>query len=340
LLAFGVTAALAVACHYLTVFAVLAFGLAEIYRIWRSRRIDWPLWTAIAIATLPALIGAFFLPRGLSSQNMAGLETAHLRNIPEFYRSMLDPFVLTGVLIIVLLCLAFQWTSFPERREEARRLVPFTNTEMVMALALFLSPIPTVASLIPLHSYYNFRYNIVAVIGFCIIFTTVLYAFGRGLRSIAAIAFVVVSLCFAVAETESPRLGGKGTPADLLPIPASLHGEKLIYVNDPFLFMEFLHTWPAADASRLRYVTDRESVLRYTGQAFIESILTQRSGWHPMPLVSLEEFDQSHRPFLLYYSPNKRGWLFARLQQDGTEAMRVVQRAGDNILFLVEPLKP
>jgi len=178
------------------------------------------------------------------------------------------------------------------------------------------------------------------VIGFCIIFVTILQVVGRGLRSVAAIAFLAVSLCFAVAETEALRLRGKATPVDLRPVPVSLHSEMLIYVNDPFLLMEFLHVWPAADAARLRYVTDRESVLRYTGQAFIESILKMRSTWKPMPLMSLEEFGRSRRPFLLYYSPDSRGWLFARLQQDGTGRIRVIHRDGDNILFLVEPSNP
>jgi hypothetical protein len=335
LAAFGLAASLAVACHYLVLFAIAAFGVAELYRTYRTRRFDWGMWMAMAMTLLPILIASAFRPHDLSSQNMAGQQTAHVRDIPDFYKFFFQPFVVTASAVAVLICGGLRWLGLAESRDSTTSLIPFTKTEMVMALGLFLSPLPTVAGLMPLHSYYNLRYDVSAVIGFCIIFVTLVVVIARRSRALMAMVFVVMAICFVTVETEAPRLKGKATGAENRPVPASLRGDLLIYLNDPFLFMEFRHTWKKEDASRLRYVTDRKSALRYVGHSFIDSILETRSKWKAMPVVSLEAFERDRRPFLLYYSVSPRGWLFARLQQDGA-MMQAIQAEGENMLFLVD----
>jgi hypothetical protein len=84
-------------------------------------------------------------------------------------------------------------------------------------------------------------------------------------------------------------------------------------------------------------VTDKKSAERFTSQSYIESILQRRSDWKPMPLVSLEQFEDSQDPFLLYYSTGPFAWLFSRLQQERPRQMTVVSTFGEAILFRVEP---
>jgi Dolichyl-phosphate-mannose-protein mannosyltransferase len=137
---FSLAASMAVACHYFACFAVLAFGLAELHRTVRNRRIDWSMWAAISLTVLPIILSFPLIPRDISSQNTAGTETAHPHLIIYFYRDLLTPFLAVAATVLVVVCGGNRWFT----RAKDEETLTLHQDETTVAIWLFLSPIPTV----------------------------------------------------------------------------------------------------------------------------------------------------------------------------------------------------
>ena len=316
--------------HPYSVFILPAFGIGEVVRAWQRWRIDWGMAGALAASLIP--IAAFSqMLRGAYSLNRTGLEPATWSGLPEVYSEMFVPFWTCAVAIagVAMLTMFLRW----DKRHAEEPYRSSDPAELAVIIGFLLAPIPVVAATVKIHGYFAFRYAIVAVIG------------------------VSLGMVFAIAS--SRRFGRLLMPATVLVLAAFLlkvdrarfhyivalpppsyesvnRSELPVYVQEPFLYLDLVHRWPAALTKRLRYVADPGLSGQYKSAATIDISLISLAPYTPLILDDYETLRKRRREFLLCYSPGTYGWLLQQLIEDGARVELLEQRELE-MIYRVSP---
>lgn len=291
--------------HILAPFSMMPFGVAELVRTWRTRKIDLSVWVAI-VAPLATI--AIYLPMVHSFQRnlFPPLFQASFKKMAVFYAKALR-YVWPELLLGTLVAAAARFAPRPQTAPK------FPLAHKALAAALLVTPILVNLVMMLTHGAFWERYCICTVLAIYVICAFLLGWISR--RGSAAGLAVFTAVLFA----------GLGQTAYQHQPLAPLHTIEAISPGLPLVdasglaFLEMDHYESPALLRRLFYLTDRDSAVRYAHATLFEGF----AGIHKyFPLRArvqpYGEFTQQHKHFLVFGTPqNVEDWLFAKLKDDG-----------------------
>lgn len=344
-LALSIGGALLTHCYAVLILLPLIAG--EIARSITRKRLDWPVWIAL-ISGSCAL--AAYLPLMASSHRYALDNITFrptLRALTECYAMLTGP--LAGPMIVALVIVAAPRLAGSKLQVATAVSHGFEFHEIVAALALAL--VPAVALVIAIFVSHVFmpRYGLAAVIGFSILFTWFAHQYAADRR----VAGAVVSYLFAfwflggfalwilgTARLKVTAASSHGGPPAVYEIPPELVKPDLPFVAaNGLFFMEADHYAPQSLVSRLVYLADTETAVRYTGSDVFDRGFPIMQKWFPIRarVESYSTFTRRHRRFLVFGGfDHPLAWLTRKLLDDGVELRFLGQYAGaygENLLL-------
>ncbi|SPP63659.1 glycosyltransferase family 39 protein [Nitrospira lenta] len=337
----------AVGSHYYAVFVFVPLGIAECVRLYRNRRLDWPLWAAIVGGLLPL---AFLWPliqqaRGYSRGFWA---TPSWKGIPDTYSMLLMPAPLLFMLLLITAGVVAYLQQGGRARTPAPALPVIPDHEWAAALAFAALPVIGVAVTLCTTGAFTPRYVLPTVLGISALVALTLFRLcnGRALLGVVGIAIAVVGfVMLTVRAFPYTAASAVGPVAEFLTVTTT--EELPIVVSDPHNFMMLAHYAPGDLSSRLVYLADPEASLRHMGHDTMDRGMVDLNPWFRMNVKESRAFQQSCGRFFLYVhggflgGPLANGlsvpdfnWLLSDLIL-GEWHLELLRRQENHLLFLV-----
>ncbi|HEX4164461.1 MAG TPA: glycosyltransferase family 39 protein [Bryobacteraceae bacterium] len=302
--------------HCYAILIVIPFGIVELVRNVKNRRIDWPFWIALTAPLIPATL--LYLPllkafrKAAQGTDFSTFYGAVWPEVIKFYGFLLLPCAAILLLALSLFARDRVMTRAATRTEISQSY--FTWSDALVCLGFAALPAFGVILGQIVHSPYFGRYFLSAIIGFCIPFAITAGA-GRNKRWIVPVLLcaIVFGLGVNFARLVRHRMTGTGEtleepstkaylsttagkPLNSYPLVTHLDGDsKPIAVLEPTDFLYLLQYAPQL-ASRLYYIhsSDRDESFRGL-RAF--------RPWSPVkynPVLAGPQFIRLHPDFYIY----------------------------------------
>jgi hypothetical protein len=338
----------AISYHYYAVLVVFALGIGEAARSVSRRRVDPPVWIALAIGLMLPLTVFFPLIKQSHTYSSIFWSQPQWMQLPAFYIALLTPFLLPLVVAVVL-------SALPAIRPASASLPTQPDApgphSYEIAAAFGFAAIPIMAMIVArtvTHAFTD-RYALPAVLGL-----SLLTAWGaRHLwekRSIPVAALVLLMGLAFVASTRFYRTtilqtsgGSIVSQRDLRRTQQFLLSQCKdptipIAVSDTHTFMMLFYYGDPSIVARLVYLADPIDEAHYLGHNSIDQgMLDMVKPWFQAPVQPYASFATSTPRFWLFCAAreNSWNWVLPQLLADQRPiAMKAVD-AGD-LLFLVE----
>jgi hypothetical protein len=334
LLGLCLSLATAFSVHYYAALSLAAVGFGELVRTWHTRRIDWPVWGALGLATAPL---PFLLP--LMRSNWVLREgyfgTATLSHFLEGTTDIYLPLGGVTWLSFALLAGACAFV-FSQRQSQ-----PATDTfevppvhELAAWLALLLAPVEAFVAGRLVTGIFVVRYAIVTFIGFSILLSLCLHRLFRGSRAAAIAVLLFLILCFGGGSVYRSQI--KDPSSSLTPwLQTSAVSRLPIVIGNPMTYLPLARYAGKNLADRVVYIADPKQALRYTGVTSFDYNLAGLRGQAPLNLPTYREFTDSHQQFLVLWEASSSDWITPKLLDTGVE-LRVCKTLGPRMLFLAD----
>ena len=304
-------------CQYYAVLAYLPLAGGELARTRRTRRLDWGIWLAFALGGIPLvwrLTRIVNVVKGFSHT----WAPAYLRQGIEFWESALTPAGPYLALLLAVLAL-LGWRARSTANEEEAS-VP--EHEWVAGTLFLAIPLVAVTGGLLVTHMFTERYALIGVVGFCLL-VPLLAARGFGRTGPAAIALLAV-----VAWGSAVRLmdsGARGNPYEAEPILQAALEKGPVVIPDGQLFLQMWQYAPARLKTRLIFLADEASALKYIGFTTIDGGVRVLRDWSNVNVAEYAEFAKPGREFVLYQTSLRPGWVLSRVVEDGARVE--IQRA-------------
>ncbi|MDQ2842655.1 MAG: glycosyltransferase family 39 protein [Acidobacteriota bacterium] len=349
LIAFSFALFVAFMLHCYAVLLIIPFGVTELIRDARDRRVNWPFWIALTAPLIPAcvLYAPLFRAFGASSRGTEFVLTfpANWPNLLRFYTFLVLP--CAAILLFALILFAYDRSNPVANsvgESESRR---FTRQDVSLSLGFLALPVFGLLLARIVHTPYFSRYFLSALIGIVVPFG-VLAGMRPQRRWITRVlaAAIVCSLAFDLARLMLHRSsdGGEGLtepssftrlntdphqPLFLHPLISAVRKDsEPIAVIEQLDFLYLLHYAPDL-TSRLYYV---HSSGRDQGYRALLGFLP----WSPVkynPVALGPSFVQAHPDFYLYADLGHMEELYRISHLASIQSFKVV---GDHILVKLQ----
>lgn len=322
LLFIGTAGALLMHCY--AALALAPIIMAEAYRQWRARRLDWPVWICFAAAA-PAVLT--YVPL------FASLDQFVMRNpifapgalsLPLFYGELLKK----AIWPLAALFLLVRSGSGPPAADSAPPRIP--SHEIVCAAAFVLMPVLSFTMAVTVTGVFMERYGMASMFGIAIATAFYLAHSARGSRQAGGLAVAVLAVWMMLNAGASVTTlfaeSGDGGPAL-----ATTDLALPVVVSNGLMFLEADRYESPSNAARLFYLTDAEAGLRYTGTNVFDVGYRIIRKWFPLRgrVCSYGEFIAGHPRFLVYgTADHPMDWLVRRLRDEGIPLTFRAQRQG------------
>ncbi len=303
--------------HCYAILLAIPFGLGELVRDIRNRRINWPFWIALAAPFIPAVFLYLPLMHAFSAVSkgteFTGTFAAVWPQILKFYVFLIQP--CSAIILVALVLFAFDRSNPPEYSPGADIPTRFTWHDIPVLVGFLALPAIGVVFAQVLHTAFFSRYFLAALLGIAIPFAIL-----AGVRShrpwVARVILILIFCALALdfARLLRHRLSGTGeilvepstlTPLDTTPgQPLYLHplvgqmrsdSSVPITVLHPLDFLYLLQYAPDL-APRLYFLHSSEQDLSFRA-------LREFLPWSPVKYnqVALgSSFAASHKTFYVY----------------------------------------
>ena len=281
----GLAAALAIALatHCYAVLLAIPLAAGEAFRLKRTRRPDWILWSSMAISALPVLLYPVLMRSNGAPVSSSWLYRPDLWTIPGAYVDLLGPFLLPLLPAVLLVLLTLEPPA-AGAVESAFQSVP--RHEMA-ALAGF-AAIPAGAVLLAATTTGSFaiRYGTPGVIGVaCLAAVMVDRSSLHPARHGAVLAAVFLGFFTGTfghqlgvalrgqnvqAASPAPQPPAMLRVAGYPPVPAAVSEGLPVVIASGLQFMEIDHNSDDALLARTYYLTDIDAAVRHTGAAWFD----------------------------------------------------------------------
>jgi len=323
---------LAVSMHYYATLVFVPLALAEVYRSWVKRRLNWPIWMAFAAAASTLL---FYLPliRAARSYSSTFWSKPHLGALPGFVLFFVSP------ALVALIAAALLWLLFAKKRPA--RTSDFPGYELAAALGMFLV-VPLAMGIAALVTgAYTPRYAISGVLGLSFLLVWMLaLAFQAELKPANVLA-VLFSLAFlarmipGVGATNG--IAGYNHSGVVRALEQNVPKDLPIAVADPLLFFELFHQSPPEIRSRLFYIADRKIAIRRVGTDTPDRAIEDEETIASLHVKTLESVLHSSGKFLIIsYPAASYSWLVPELTSLRVP-MKVIGSLDQGAVLLAEP---
>ena len=300
---------------------LMPFGVAELVRSWRERRIDYPLWGAL---TLPLVVCLLYIPL---VQHVAPVV------FPPQFRGSVTLTAAFYVLIflqvwpaLIVASLAAFAISFWRRRaatetsdSQAGPATGFEAPDLALLLTSLLLPALLNVVSVLRHIAFFARYGYLTVLT-----TNLLVLLFIAYRSRANRLSGLVSALIIFGFTLYPSalvLVRNGQASVARQDFDQVHPELPFVANSAFTFLEMDHYEQPALLARLYYLVDPESAMKYAQSNLTEGLLTMKQ-YFPIRanVSSYGDFAATHRHFLVWgETGEQQGWLLTKLKAEGAQ---------------------
>jgi hypothetical protein len=323
---FAMSLALAESLHYLSVVAMVPFGLAEAILLLRTRRNRWPVWGALVTGTVPLLLQWKLL--AINKAYYGPHFWAHFR-FSELPRTYGEFFLVHGPIGggIAAVCLAaIVGTYLCPRCDGADELHSAEGAVEAMLLLGFVA-LPVIAYLlvtVVLHSGLTSRYVISTILGLVM---TIGFALSRATWKTVALFGVFVFAAVGVQELSFWR-SIRGVIREATDSAAGVeafvshagHTELPVAVANYSVYLPLAHSCARSFVERLVFLAEtpnpgHEDLPTDTvnkGMALLQM-------YWPIRMSHFQEFTATHKEFLVYVEDREPGgdWFVLRLSQEG-----------------------
>jgi hypothetical protein len=313
----GLTLSLAatISSHFYAPVSFIPFGLAELARIWRRRRIDVPMWVAMFAGLIPM---AFFGPLIHNAKTYSGVFFSRpgLTACIAFYNWLLatSPPALVGALAWLVIHAALAPNETDVNRASGRHLPPLE--EVVAALGFTAIPIfVMILSRLAAGGAFVDRYALPSVIGLGILVAFFASYLERraSMGPLLAIAFFSGAVFAGSNELKLTRFTNATLTQRLATLDA-LKGLPLA-TDDPFQYI-MLHYYGSPEFD------NRLVFLGGTAMEHADRCLKKLRPWvsqeKPLRIEEYGDFAAAHRRFLLFFCEGGGGLI----QRMGADRLR------------------
>jgi hypothetical protein len=314
--------AAAVSTHYVAVLLWVPLAAGELVRSWR-RRLDWPIWLAMALGAGPLL---FFLPliRASSEYRTHIWEGASLSAARGTYGLLLAPLSLPLVAALVLVFL------LPgAKRESHIAFCCLPLHEGVAAACLALLPFFGLLLGKLVTGTYMPRYALASIIGVTVLFGAAISGHVR----FTAVLAVVLGGSFWFNAVESLKGFGADPARDYRVFDMHLNSGFPVVISNADLFLKLEEYGPPELRARLYFLEDSAAALRFLGNDTGERNMRGLRQVTSLPIVDYAPFVHAHQRFLVCGAfINRFDWLLQQLRSDGAR-VEYLRETGDWFLF-------
>ncbi|HEY3836619.1 MAG TPA: glycosyltransferase family 39 protein [Bryobacteraceae bacterium] len=324
---FAGSLALIVACHGYALVAVLMFGLAELFRAVRARRIDWPVWLCF-LAAIPAAVPYWYIQRTVLQGHgvMGPLKWCHWSDIAGFYQFFFR--ARENVLIVFGMLLAgLAWL-----RSGSKAKIPGVPAhEVFLAAVLAAAPVFGVGLAMFTTRYYMARYTIFAMSG-VIILGIILFDKVAPDRRVASVLLLFSSLLLFGMNFREYSLDGMRQRDAALEVPFDKvpPGMPLVVANGLALLPTDRYG-SDAELANTYYLLDREADIHYTGSTVFHFDPPFTDYHHfRVHLVDYDAFTKAHKRFMVYGNFLwEDDWQLQKLRDDGARLVEKGRYEGE-----------
>jgi len=326
--------AVAVSSHYYAVLLAAPLAAGEVVRSASRRKIDWPVWAALALGPAPLLL---FLP--LIRVGMTLHKNQYVWNKPEGGFVWEAYGVLIGYGLLLMVPVLIGWMLQHQAQQAAgkasRDRARIPAAEVTAGLVLCALPVLAYAVAVAFIGMITFRYVLPAVCGFAVMFGFAAYGAGRASKAVGfALVPVLLAWFFVHAGI---RAHMDYAEHDRF---AHFESQKIVsqldlpmVVQEGLLTLSMAYYAPPEIRSRLTFLVDMDAVDRFKTDDTAERLLVLGRNTFPIRQQDLNEFRGRHRKYLLYGV--HAGWLIDALARDGAE-VRLLQNGKYELLFSVD----
>lgn len=251
--------------HFFALFYLAPFCLAELLRVYRSRKVDWPMWAALL---LPCLIVLIYLPVISRYREVVlvppSFEASPIKMLGFVYRS-LEP---ESLALLIAICAG---VLAAVRRNRARPLL--NQVELVFTAGLFVIPVLVTVSLMRSHGAAFARYIGPTVFAWGLLVAFFLAIETNLSRVAAAVACCALLLYLAGLNIVAPfRTAWRASRATIAAAPPiqQVRPDLPLVAASGLTFLEMDKYSDPSTVARLHYLTDRDLAIRYAHATLFE----------------------------------------------------------------------
>jgi hypothetical protein len=310
--------ACAILCHYYAILAYLPLAGGEAFRSWRARRIDWPVWAALAVGGAPVVWRLATITRVVGGFSHPTWAPAYPEQVIEFWQEGLRrvlSFLVLGVAILAVWMIRRGGTT--GAAEDAGSPPVLADHELVAGTLFLAIPIFAVGAGLLVTHMFTGRYALLSLTG-VVLLTPMIVArlsHGRALPGFLLLCLSLLPLAFVTVEIPPPH---QPFADESILVKALQQGP--VVVTDGQLFLQMWHYAPNALKSHLLFVVDNAAAVKYMGFDSIDGGLRALRSWSSVQVIEYADFATPGREFLLYQNPLRPGWLLPRMVADGGSA--------------------
>ena len=339
-LLYGVFLTLAVSCHYYAVVAIGPFGIAELARVLKTRRIRWSVWAANLVAVAPFLaglplllhLGAAYGKNFWSKPGWRAAVSTYRMYFGLEWEFLLPLILFLGWLAVDAVTRAWRNSSGSDERPRAHELVLLAGLLFYPALLVVLTKI--------MGAGYTERYGWPAILGFALGAVYLLRVYKLPFVHLAVtllIAFPLLQIR-AAAKAAWRREDARWTR-----LQHATHDEPGIpvVIGSGKTYLEAVQYAPADLRDRLMQVVDVDTATRLTGTDSVDRTNGLLARFVPLHVKDLTRFEGAYGKFFLY-SGGGLDWLTGYLPQNGYQLHLLSSEvSGEQIyqIYLVKELR-
>lgn len=317
----GLTAGLmgAAASHYYAVLFYLPLAGGEAWRTFERCRIDWPVWGAFAAGGLPFVVGALTIREVIREMQHPWAQVS-VRQYLDFYEMEFQhaiPFaLLAAVLLAVWLLVDRPELEGAPAGGQAKDGQAKACPTYEMAAAALLLALPaagvTVGLAVPPH-YFIERYAVLVIAGPALLVPMLVSRLTGG-RPAAGAALAIAALVPFLGELAQARPFINPLAKEPMLVEALRSGP--VAIDDGIRFLQLWYYAPHELKSRLLYVGDIPSAVRYLGIETIDVNLFTAARVRTLPVISYGDFAAPGKEFLMYVTGGA-GWMAPKVIAEG-----------------------
>jgi hypothetical protein len=320
----GLTLSLAAATfsHYYGAVLYLPLCGAELWRSFRLRRIDAPIWLAFFFGLLPLPL-CYPLLAGTAPYQAHPWAIPHGGYLRTSYETFGTPLIFPAMLFLLGFAV-IKNVSFPADKKH----IP--DHEWVAAFLFTTIPAVLLAAAFLVTRMFTFRYVLPAAAGIVLLIVFAVFRLSRGNAAPVMLLAVASALgCFALFAADLSR---PANPISSQPLLGEAIQRGPVVIDDYLLFLQAWYYLPPESQSRVLYLSDPPSAVKYTGTDTAEVNLLAFRHWYPVPDFEYTTKAVPGAALLVYHHAGRPTWLLNRLTRDGAR-IELLASQGDRALF-------
>jgi 4-amino-4-deoxy-L-arabinose transferase-like glycosyltransferase len=288
--------------HFYAFLLFVPVVAGEIYRSFKIKQIDWPVWLTLLLAALTVIP---LLPLAARCTSLS----KSFWSKPDLFNFLQSTFLYAAQVFLALIAFVISiFVKYVKTNDNPSRSANPENKvnhlppghEVVAAVALALIPVLVLPIAVFVTNAFTYRYFVSAVIGAIIVLAYFRLLIKRSwvsegflLMIIAAVLCIVSQayLIFSMSETDAKLMSR-------INIMSSTGDELPIVMLSPISFLATQHYAPEALKKRIFYLVDYDLQFQYEGNS-ADISLAGLSKLAPIMVASLETFLKTHKTFYI-----------------------------------------